>query len=221
VFVSTQSVLSSLATRQPVGARAGQRPVVSIFLGPKQVALHMRSWLIGEDVEDRSHRRTIEEYKSRARAGQAAKEKLTPLEVAHIWRTKRRRAASVPPSRGASRTPVFPRSTPSTPSSSTSLRVARTWSRHLALHDLTFLDRGQKPLFIGVPGGGKTFLAKLAFQVISERYDYRRSTAVTTNRLFKDWTQVFPDPLNAQVIAERLTERSEHFILERGYRTQR
>lgn len=62
--------------------------------------------------------------------------------------------------------------------------------------------------------------AKLAFQVISERYDYRRSTIVTTNRPFKDWPKVFPDPLNAQVIAERLTERSEHFVLEKGYRTK-
>jgi DNA replication protein DnaC len=61
--------------------------------------------------------------------------------------------------------------------------------------------------------------AKLAFQVISERYDYRRSTAVTTNRSFKDWTKVFPDALNAQVIAERLTERSESFVLDgKGYR---
>jgi DNA replication protein DnaC len=64
--------------------------------------------------------------------------------------------------------------------------------------------------------------AKLAFQVISERYDYRRSTAITTNRLFKDWPKVFPDALNAQVIAERLTERAEHFILDgKGYRTAR
>jgi DNA replication protein DnaC len=61
--------------------------------------------------------------------------------------------------------------------------------------------------------------AKLAFQVISERYDYRRSTAITTNRAFKDWTKVFPDALNAQVIAERLTERSEHFLLDgKGFR---
>jgi DNA replication protein DnaC len=61
--------------------------------------------------------------------------------------------------------------------------------------------------------------AKLAFQVISERYDYRRSTAITTNRLFKDWTKVFPDALNAQVIAERLTERSERFVLDgKGFR---
>jgi len=156
-------------------------------------------------------------------------------------------------------------------------------ARYLALHDLTFLDKGKNPLFIGSPGCGKTFLAralaykacqatkrvvvvpapkmlnelhaaeihgaldrvlrrfvradllviddfavlamdaaqaKLAFQVISERYDYRRSTVITTNRLFKDWTQVFPDPLNAQVIAERLTEGGEHFVLEKNYRAQ-
>jgi DNA replication protein DnaC len=157
-------------------------------------------------------------------------------------------------------------------------------ARYLALHDLSFLEKGQNPLFIGIPGCGKTFLAralafkacqatkrvvvvpapkmlnelhaaelhgaldrvlrryvradllviddfavlamdpaqaKLAFQVISERYDYRRSTAITTNRLFKDWAQVFPDPLNAQVIAERLTERGEHFVLEKSFRAAR
>jgi DNA replication protein DnaC len=63
--------------------------------------------------------------------------------------------------------------------------------------------------------------AKLAFQVIGERYDYRRSTAITTNCLFKDWTHVFPDTLNAQIIAERLTERAEHFVLEKSFRTPR
>ena len=64
--------------------------------------------------------------------------------------------------------------------------------------------------------------AKLAFQVISERYDYRRSTAITTNRPFKDWPKVFPDALNAQVIAERLTERSEIMVIDgKGYRTSR
>lgn len=61
--------------------------------------------------------------------------------------------------------------------------------------------------------------AKLAFQVISDRYDYRRSTCITTNRPFKDWPKVFPDALNAQVIAERLTERAEHFVFDgKGYR---
>lgn len=56
--------------------------------------------------------------------------------------------------------------------------------------------------------------AKLAFQVISERYDFRRSTAITTNRPFKDWTKVFPEALSAEVIARRLTERSERFVLD-------
>ena len=58
-------------------------------------------------------------------------------------------------------------------------------------------------------------------QVISERYDYRRATCITTNRPFKDWPKVFPDALNAQVIAERLTERAEHFVLEKGFRIRR
>jgi DNA replication protein DnaC len=158
-------------------------------------------------------------------------------------------------------------------------------ARYLALHDLSFLANGTNPLFIGVPGTGKTFLARalayracqaqrrvvfisaprmltdlhgaeihgsldralrryvradllaiddfavlamdpaqarLAFQVIAERYEYRRATLITTNRPFKEWTKVFPDALNAQVIAERLTERSETFVLDgKGFRPNR
>jgi len=62
--------------------------------------------------------------------------------------------------------------------------------------------------------------AKLAFQVISERYEHRRSTAITTNRPFKEWPKVFPDALNAQIVAERLTDRAEVFDLlnARSYR---
>ena len=63
--------------------------------------------------------------------------------------------------------------------------------------------------------------ARLAFQVISERYEYRRSTAITTNRAFKDWPKVFPDALNAEILAKRLTERCEHFVLDgKGYRPE-
>jgi DNA replication protein DnaC len=63
-----------------------------------------------------------------------------------------------------------------------------------------------------------TAQAKLAFQVISDRYERRRSTCITTNRPFKDWPKVFPDPLNAQIIAERLTEIADVFLLEKSYR---
>ena len=63
--------------------------------------------------------------------------------------------------------------------------------------------------------------ARLAFQVISERYEYRRSTSITTNRAFKDWPKVFPDALNAEILAKRLTERCEHFVLDgKGYRPE-
>jgi DNA replication protein DnaC len=62
--------------------------------------------------------------------------------------------------------------------------------------------------------------AKLAFQVVSERYEYRRATVITTNRSFKDWPKVFPDALNAEVIAKRLTENCEHFVLDgKGFRS--
>ena len=42
---------------------------VCVFLGPKQVALHRRCWDIGQDIEEKSHRRKLEERKPRGRSG--------------------------------------------------------------------------------------------------------------------------------------------------------
>ena len=47
-----------------------------------------------------------------------------------------------------------------------------------------------------------------------------RALGVPVLRKGKDWTKVFPDALNAEVVAERLTERAEHFVMSKGYRTK-
>lgn len=52
---------------QSVVVRANDE-VVAAYLGPKQVALHRRSWGIGEDIEDPSHRSCALERKPRAAA---------------------------------------------------------------------------------------------------------------------------------------------------------
>jgi transposase len=41
---------------------------VAVFLGPKQVALHQRSWGVGEDIEHPSHKKALLEHKPRAAA---------------------------------------------------------------------------------------------------------------------------------------------------------
>ena len=67
-----------------------------------------------------------------------------------------------------------------------------------------------------------TFAQNAPYTRTAERYEHRRSTCITTNRPFKDWPKVFPDPLNAQVIAERLTEASEVFVFDgKSYRDPR
>jgi transposase len=42
---------------------------VAVFLGPKQVALHARSWSVGEDIEHPSHKKALLDHKPRAAAG--------------------------------------------------------------------------------------------------------------------------------------------------------
>jgi len=52
----------------------GNDSAVGVFLGPKQVALHRRSWGIAEDIEHPSHRQAALEKKPRAAAGQLPRE---------------------------------------------------------------------------------------------------------------------------------------------------
>ncbi len=62
-------------------------------------------------------------------------------------------------------------------------------------------------------------IAPCESQVLDEEmHNETKPTCITTNRLFKDWPKVFPDPLNAQIIAERITEIAEVFLLEKSYR---
>jgi hypothetical protein len=53
---------------QQVLVRANDHEV-AVFLGPKQVALHSRSWSVGEDIEHPSHKKALLEHKPRAAAG--------------------------------------------------------------------------------------------------------------------------------------------------------
>jgi hypothetical protein len=54
---------------QSVVIRANDE-TVSIFLGPKQVALHPRCWKVGQDIEHPSHREAAFEKKPKAAAGE-------------------------------------------------------------------------------------------------------------------------------------------------------
>ncbi len=61
--------------------------------------------------------------------------------------------------------------------------------------------------------------SNLIFQVISQRYDAKRSTVITTNRPFGEWNQIFHNDAMARALIDRLIERSEVFHLEgKSYR---
>ena len=61
--------------------------------------------------------------------------------------------------------------------------------------------------------------ANLFFQVISRRHDHHRPIAVTTNKPFGEWNQVFHGDATAHVIVDRLIENSEIFFMEgKSYR---
>jgi DNA replication protein DnaC len=56
--------------------------------------------------------------------------------------------------------------------------------------------------------------ANLFFQVVSRRHEAKRPCALTTNKPFQEWNQVFHRDATAHVIVDRLTERAEIFYLE-------
>ena len=61
--------------------------------------------------------------------------------------------------------------------------------------------------------------SNLVFQILSQRYEARRSTAVTTNKPFGEWNQTFHNDAMAHAVIDRLVERSEVFHLEgKSYR---
>ena len=61
--------------------------------------------------------------------------------------------------------------------------------------------------------------SNLVFQIISQRYENKRSTVITTNRPFGEWNQIFHNDAMAVALLDRLIERSEVFLLEgKSYR---
>jgi DNA replication protein DnaC len=56
--------------------------------------------------------------------------------------------------------------------------------------------------------------SNLVFQIISQRYENKRSIVITTNRPFGEWNQTFRDDAMAHALIDRLVERSEVFHLE-------
>ena len=62
--------------------------------------------------------------------------------------------------------------------------------------------------------------ADLLFQVVNQRY-LRRSTIVTTNRIFGDWAEVFPNAVSIVALADRLCHKAEILTIDAdSYRTK-
>ena len=80
------------------------------------------------------------------------------------------------------------------------------------------LQQAQAPEILIVDEVGYVALRQpeshLVFQVLSARHDRRKSTVITTNRVFGEWNQIFADDAVAHAILDRLAERAEVFHLE-------
>jgi DNA replication protein DnaC len=55
--------------------------------------------------------------------------------------------------------------------------------------------------------------ADLLFEVVSRRY-HQRSTIITTNKIFADWKEVFPNAASVVALIDRLVHRAEIITIE-------
>ena len=61
--------------------------------------------------------------------------------------------------------------------------------------------------------------ADLLFEVVTRRYEQQRSIVLTTNKVFGEWNQVFPNAGCVVTLVDRLLHRSEIVALEgKSYR---
>jgi DNA replication protein DnaC len=61
--------------------------------------------------------------------------------------------------------------------------------------------------------------ADLLFEVVTRRYDQQRPVLLTTNKVFGEWTQVFPNAACVVTLIDRLVHRAEIVALEgKSYR---
>jgi len=61
--------------------------------------------------------------------------------------------------------------------------------------------------------------ADLLFEVVTRRYEQRRSIVLTTNKVFGEWSQVFPNATCVGTLIDRLLHRAEIVALEgKSYR---
>ena len=84
--------------------------------------------------------------------------------------------------------------------------------RHYASFDLLAIDE------VGYLSYDARY-ADLVFEVVTRRYELRRPALLTTNKVFGEWNQVFPNAACVVTLIDRLVHRAEIVALEgKSYR---